>query len=187
MTSIAKRLADCPGQALGATGAGQDAEVDLRLAELRGFRRDDDVARHRELAAAAEAIARDGRDERRAQRANRVPAVDAAALVQIDRRRRRELADVGTGREHSLAAAEHDAADRVVFVELLQRADDLVHQLRGQRVERLRPVHQHDADGSVALDDDEAHLSRSRNLRTAPCASSPSIDIASQSRACVAV
>ncbi len=96
-------------------------------------------------------------------------------------------ADVGAGREHALASAEDDAADRLVAVELLQRRHDRVHQLTGERVQRLGAVHQHDTDRAFALDDDQAHLPRSRNARTAPCASSPSIDIASQSRACVVV
>ena len=113
--------------------------------------------------------------------------VDAPVLEELDRRRRSELADVGAGREHALAAAEHDAADGLVPVELVERRHDGFHQLAGERVQRLRTVHQHDTDRALALDDDEAHFPRSRNARTAPCASSPSIDIASQSRACVTV
>ena len=74
-----------------------------------------------------------------------------------------------------------------VRVELLERADERVHQLAGQSIQRLGTVQQHDGDRAVALDLDDAHLPRSRNARTAPCASSPSIDIASQSRACVVV
>jgi len=45
------RRADQPRQALGAAPAGDDAELDLRLAEARGTRRDTDVACKRELAA----------------------------------------------------------------------------------------------------------------------------------------
>ena len=42
---------------------------------------------------------------------DRVPAVEAPVLVQRDRRRRRQLADVGARRERALVAAEHDGAD----------------------------------------------------------------------------
>jgi len=173
---------------LRAAGAGHDAEVDLRLSELRRLRRDDQVARHRQLAAAAEAIAGDGRDERRAQRADRVPLVDASVLVELDRRRVGELGNVRACCERALVAADDDAADRAVVVEAAQGRHQLVHQRPGERVELLRPVEKDHGDRSIPLDEDERrvsvrHFFRSRNARTAPCASSPSIDIASQSRA----
>ena len=88
-------------------------------------------------------------------------------------------ADVRARGERALVAAEHDAADRLVGVELAQSGDELVHQLARQRVQLLRPVEQDDGDRIVALYEDE----RFRNAFTASCASSPSIDIASQSRA----
>src|SRR6185369_10251369 len=57
-------LADEPGQPLRAAAAGDDAEVDLGLPELRLLRGDPDVTRERELAPAAEAEAVDRRDDR---------------------------------------------------------------------------------------------------------------------------
>src|SRR4029079_4290437 len=57
------RLADGTRQTLRASRAGHDSEVDLELPELGGLPRDDQVARHRELAAAAETEARHGRNE----------------------------------------------------------------------------------------------------------------------------
>ena len=51
-----------PRQPLRAAPAGEDAEVDLGLAELRGRGRVPEVARERELAAAAEREAVDRRD-----------------------------------------------------------------------------------------------------------------------------
>src|SRR2546430_11297316 len=50
-------FADQPGQPLRAPIARGDAELDLGLAELGGFARDPQVARHGELAAAAQRIA----------------------------------------------------------------------------------------------------------------------------------
>ena len=134
----------------------------------------------RQLAAAAEAVPRHGRDERRPEVADRVPALDAACVVHVDRRTAGELADIGAGGKRPLGAAEHDAADRVVAVEPLQLGDELGHQLVGQGVELLRPVQQHDRDRVVALYEDERI---SRNAFTASCASSPSIERESQSRA----
>ena len=60
-------LADRAGQPLRAADARDDAELDLRLAELGVVGGDDDVALHRELAAAAERKARDRRDHRLAR------------------------------------------------------------------------------------------------------------------------
>src|SRR5439155_24705343 len=108
-------------KALRASRTRKDAEIDLRLPEGRRLRRDDQVARHRELATPAEAVAGHRSDERRSQATDDVPLVDAApALVQRDRGSRRELCDVGTGCEGALVTTEHDAADLRVGVELLQ-------------------------------------------------------------------
>ena len=184
------RLADRPRQALRAAGAGDEAELDLRLAELRRLRGDDHVAEHRQLAAAAEAVAGDRRDDRRPDLPDRVPALQARRSDGVDRARRGQLADVGAGREGALAAAEDDAAHRLVGVQLLERGDDLAHQLVGERVQRLGAVHQDDADRAVPLDDDEllvAHFSLPRKRLTASCASVESIESASQSRAWLTV
>ena len=74
-----QRLADRAREPLCAAGARDEAEAGLRLAEDRRLGGHDDVARHRQLAAAAEAEAGDGGDERRAHGADRVPGVDPAA------------------------------------------------------------------------------------------------------------
>src|SRR5205085_8060662 len=94
-------------------------------------------------------------DKRRPEVADRVPALDAARVVELDRARAGELADVGACREGALGAAEDDAPDRLVAVELAQLRDELVHQLVGERVQLLRPVQQADGDRLVALDEDE--------------------------------
>ena len=60
--------------------------------------------------------------------------------------------------------------------------DELVHQLVGERVQRLGPVEQDDRDCAVALDLDQAHFF-SRNFSIAAFGSSVAIDNASQSRA----
>src|SRR5207248_662420 len=65
--------------------------------------------------------------------------------------------------------------------ELLESRDQRVHQLVRERIQLLRPVHQHDADRAVALDDYERLC---RNAWIASFASSFTIERASQSRAC---
>src|SRR5205823_13794624 len=60
-------------QALRPAGAGDDAEVYLRLTELRGLRRHDDVADHRELAASTERESGDRSDDRRLDATDDLP------------------------------------------------------------------------------------------------------------------
>ena len=55
-------LADRAGEPLRSAHAGRDAELDLGLAEFRVVRGEDEVAHHRELAAAAQRIAGDRGD-----------------------------------------------------------------------------------------------------------------------------
>ena len=178
-----RRLAHGSREALRPAGAGDDPEARLRLAELGGLGGDDQVAGHRQLAAAAQAVARDRGDERRPERADRVPAIDAALVVEVDRGGLGELADVRAGRERALRAAEHDRPHLRVAVELGERRDELVHQLVRERVQLLRPVEQHDRDLPVALDRDETHFFFSRKFSIAAFGSSVAIDRASQSRA----
>ena len=66
-------LADRARQPLRAADARDDAELDLGLAEFRVVGGDDEIALHRELAAAAERKARDRRDHRLARARDAVP------------------------------------------------------------------------------------------------------------------
>ena len=66
-------LADRARQPLRAADAGDDAELDLGLAELGVVGGDDDVAQHGELAAAAERKARHRRDDRLAGARGAIP------------------------------------------------------------------------------------------------------------------
>ena len=80
-------LADRPRQPLGPAGAGHDAELDLGLAELGVLAGDDQVAAHRQLAAAAEREAADRGDQRRPDRARSAPRrANRSSTVSVDRR-----------------------------------------------------------------------------------------------------
>ena len=85
---------------------------------------------------------------------------------------------------------EDDAADSSSASSSRSAVDELAHQRLVERVQPLGPVERDGRDPAlrVALDEDEparlSHRASSRRSRcTAPCASSPSIDSASQSRA----
>src|SRR4029077_2271690 len=102
---------------------------------------------------------------------DRVPALDAPLVVEVDRARPGQLPDVGAGREGPLAPAEHDRAHRLVAVELAERDHELVHQLVRKGVQRFGAVEQDDRDRAVALDLDQAHFF-SRNFSIAAFGSS---------------
>ena len=159
-------VADEARQPLRAAAARDQAELDLRLAELRVLGRDPDVARHRELEPAAEAVAVDRGDDRRPARVHPRgelldPAGGAALGGLLDLlAQRRELGDVGAGDERLLAlAAEHDRARLVGAVEPVVLLLELLEQPRRERVHG-RVVERDDRDAPVLLDLDElSHLS----------------------------
>ena len=146
---------------------GNDAEVDLGLAELRGVGGDDDVAHHRELAAAAERIARDGGDDGRAHGGELRPAAEVVAHQHLEPRLGLHLLDVGAGGERALRAGDDDRADPLVGIEGGCRRHDVPHHLRVQRVERLGPVERDPADAAARLDQDR--LVRDRLVLVIPC------------------
>ena len=135
-----------------AAAAGDEAEIDLRLAEARLVGGDAHVAGHRELAAAAEAKAVDHRDHRLREGGHDVEDAGAAhreALV--ERRTAGELADVGAGDERLLArAGDDDHADAVVGLDLRQRGQQLHPHLFVERVELVGAVDGEDGDAAFA-------------------------------------
>ncbi len=99
-------------QPLGSADAGNGAEGDFRLAEFRGVGGDDDVAHHRQLAAAAERIAADGGDGRLAAAGHAVAADgEEIAGEHVDEAFRLHFLDIGARGERLFAAGEQDTAD----------------------------------------------------------------------------
>src|SRR4051812_44251105 len=138
------RLPDRPNEPLRAARAGDDAEARLGQAEARIVGRDDDVARERELAAAAEHPALAGCHGRRRALLQRLPQRGATTRQELDARHARELVDVGAGREGRALAADHDRADRRVCVEAVERRDELLEERRRQRIAPVGPVERAD-------------------------------------------
>ena len=127
--------ADEPGEALRAAAAGNQPELDLRLPELSVVGRNPDVAAHRDLEPAAQAVALDRRDERSPRRVHAIPELlDPAcrpAFLSFRRRlsQRGELGDVSAGDERALSRAlEHDRANSVVRIEAIDLRLELVEQ-----------------------------------------------------------
>ncbi|MPL85440.1 hypothetical protein SDC9_31408 [bioreactor metagenome] len=148
------RLADEAGQPLRAAHAGDDAEVDLGLAELGVLGGDDEIAHHRQLAAAAERIARHRRDHRLAGFQDAVGLGAEEVLGEhVDEALLRHLLDIGTGRERLLRAGDDDAAHLVVLVRRGERIGQLAQQGRVQRVQGFGTVQPDQGDIVFDLDD----------------------------------
>ena len=138
--------------------AGDQAELDLRLPELGVLGRDPDVAGHRELEPATEAVAVDRGDHGRAAGVHPPaelldPARRAALGGLLDRGAQRgELGDVGARDERLLAgAAEDERADLVGAVEAVVLLLELLHELAGEGVDG-RVVERDDRNRAVLLD-----------------------------------
>src|SRR6266700_2378504 len=148
-------FSDGARQALGTADAGNGAERDLGLPEFRVVGGNDDVAHHRELAAAAERITRDGRDGRLAAAGDPV-AADRGEIAgkHVDEAFRLHFLDVGARREGLFAAGHQNATDLLVGLEIVDRRRDFAKHAERQRVEHFRAIELDDADGALALDND---------------------------------
>src|SRR5262245_1420712 len=149
------RLSDRARQPLRPARAGHDADLDLGLPELRRVGGDDDVARERDLAPAAERVAGDRRDHRLAHLLHALPvAGDVVGLVHVHVRPARHRPDVRARGKGLLAAGQNDRADAIVRVELEERVAELVHERVVQRVQLLRPVQRDQSDPAARLGED---------------------------------
>ncbi|MNQ90315.1 hypothetical protein D3C85_1056510 [compost metagenome] len=150
-------LADGAGQALGAAGARQGADLDLRLAEARVVGGDEQVAHHRQFAATAQGQAAHRRDHRLAAARHLFP-VGRHEVLQIDVGERlvAQLGDVRTGGEGLVAAGDDHGADISIGLEGAQRVAQLRHQLPIQRIEHLRAMEGDEPYRLMPLDQDGA-------------------------------
>ena len=150
---------------------GKMPELDLGEAEARLVARDAQVARERELEAAAEGEAFDRGDHRPRDRPERV---ERAAEGGADARRGAglgELRDVGAGGERLLVAGDDDRLHAGVGGERGRVGGDLVEQRGGQRVQRraVEPQ-QRDAVAPFEMDESVGHATwRSRRSRGHAC------------------
>lgn len=134
---------DEPGQALGAAVAGDDSQVDFRLAELRVRRRQTNRTRHSHLATAPESESVDRRN-RRLSNGFQIPKNPRAALrepARINGAPARHALDVRAGDEGALARArQYQYLQRVIIPEFRNDASQFVHRIRVQRVQRLGTI-----------------------------------------------
>ena len=155
--------ADRADKALGSAKAGRDAEARFGLAEQCVFRSDADIAAQGQLAAAAEREAVDRRDDGHRQLLNlaeyRVALrAERAAFVGCHGA---HGADIGTGDERFRARAGNDEAACFVGVNGVDDSFKVAEDFVVQCIEGLLPVDGDDADETVLLISDIAHLSSS--------------------------
>src|SRR5205814_6421930 len=122
-----------------------------------------DVAHHRELVAAAERVAGDRGDHWLPDAPDVLPvARDVVRHIGVHVAVVLHHADVGAGGEGLLAPGDNYGAYGVVGVICLQRHTKLLHELRIERVQLLRPAERDEADAAFLVHGDEfSHASSS--------------------------
>ena len=125
------RLACHAGPSLRPARSRDDPEVRLRLSQLSRLGGDHDVARQRELATAAQAVARDRCEERRPQVADHLPILHPSLVDKVDRGRPRSAHSMSARAPAANARSEPPTtiARIASSAPLLQCAGELVHQL----------------------------------------------------------
>jgi hypothetical protein len=136
-----------------------DAELDLGLAKLRGVGGEDEVAHHRQLAAAAEREARHRRDHGLACAGELLPAGEIIVAIHLAKALRLHLLDVGAGGERLLAAGQHCAPLRAIGIERGHRSVELAQHLIVERVQRLWAVQRDQSHAALALLDQDGFVS----------------------------
>ena len=142
-------------QAQQRAGGGHQPALDLGDAEAGVAGGDDEVARQRDLEAAGQRPALDGRDQRLA----RGPLGDAgeAAVADVRALAGHERLQVHARAERAAGAGEDAGAQRLVLVEPVERGGDPLGDGQVDRVARLRPVDRDDQDLAVGLGADRGH------------------------------
>uniref|UniRef100_A0A2M4DGG5 Putative secreted protein n=1 Tax=Anopheles darlingi TaxID=43151 RepID=A0A2M4DGG5_ANODA len=134
------RFAHRASRTLGTTGTGDRTERNLRLAEPCLIAGVDNVTHHRQLAATAERVPVNGRNDRLLCLGHSRPVGQEVGVDALGVRVRLHFLDVGTGRERLLAARDHDRSDRIVRLVPIQCVANFGHQPIAQRIQCLRSV-----------------------------------------------
>lgn len=166
------RLPHGPREPLRTAHAGDDAEVDLGLTELRVLGGDQQIAHHRQFAAAAQRVAGHRRDHGDPHPGELLPAAEPIGPVHFEMILGRHLLDVRTGGERLGRPREDHGAGAGIRIRRPDGLHHLGHGRQVQRIERLRPVEGHDRDAPTALHQDVLHgclLLRHRRLRNGEC------------------
>ena len=162
-----------------AARGGHETHTRLGQTEPRRLRRDDDVARERDLEPAAERDAVDGRDERLPEIVARDETAEAAFRHPGHTVLRRPL-EVVAGGERAVAGTGEDRDPHVgVLGDVVPDARQLLVGRRVQRVHHFRPVDGDDSDVIALLVADELELHR------VPSPSAPRTERAFESTATV--
>jgi len=135
-----KRLAAGPDEPRRASRAGNHAEVHLGLPEQGVRSGNDEIARERELAPAAQRVSAHGGDQRLRKRPDRAPVPCPLVRQHLDRAERRHLADVRPRREVLGTAGDHDGARARIVGRRRELRGDLRERTRAQGVARRRAV-----------------------------------------------
>ncbi len=143
--------------------ARHETECGLRHTERGAIGGEDDIARQRQLAAAAERQAVHGGDHRQRavlQRGETFHRIDLIGTFAFQRRERGEARDVAAGTERFVASAgEHDGAGLLIRYELIENASQIAPELRGECVVLFDAVDGQQCDRAVVGDGELADAS----------------------------
>src|SRR5262249_39661727 len=126
----------------------------FRLTEFRIVGGDDEIALHRQLAAAAERKAGNRGNHRLARIGDAMPGPDEISEEGLGKSLADHFLDVGAGGEGLVGAGDDDAADGVVHFELVDRLSEVAHQRAVERVQGLWAIEPDQADPLTTLDND---------------------------------
>ncbi len=107
------------GEPLRAAAAGNNPEIDFRLAEAGILRCDDNIAAHRQLAAAAERESAHGGNHRLGDLIDLVAIGEAFLDALIEGAAVGHFLDIGAGGKNFFTTGDDDRADLGVLIELL--------------------------------------------------------------------
>src|SRR4029079_19508976 len=149
---------DQADEPVGASGAREDAELDLGQSDSRGLVGDAQVGCGGALEPAAETPAADGRDRRHRQCGDALVDVAGVRVVSGDGScvRLGELVDVRAGGERLPGSRDHDAV-AAAHILSAERVEKLAFHGTGERIQLLLALQRDHADVFLAADVDEAH------------------------------
>ena len=133
-------LAHRAHEPLCAAGSRHDSQLYFRLSQLCALPGDDDVAMHRELAAAAEREPVDRRDDRSPVLLDRRPGCACFRERRIRRRTLRELCNIGAGCERLFITGDYDASNPSVRSQLREMCGETLTHRHVQRIQTIRAV-----------------------------------------------
>ena len=139
------------GQALGAPGARQDAQLDLGLTEFGIVSRQDEIAHHGKLRAAAEGESGHSGDNGLAHLCNALPLGNEVPKIGVQICVGLHFLHIGARGKSLFRAGQNNAADLLRRFCLIERGIEIFDQLNGECIQRLRTIEPDEANRTMCF------------------------------------